>query len=195
MTILSVDNLRSRINQKGGVARSNRYLVELPSDNELLRNTGLAADELSLFCTSVNMPGKQITSIDRRIGTTFTKVGYGYASQDVQMSFLLTSYLNYKKYFEGWQQLAVDNQSNDWHGPAYFNTYTKSVKIYQLGQDGEKNYGVQLISAYPTTVNPIQYNNEADGLIELTIEMSYIRWQEVQILGLNPATPDTEGSF
>ena len=37
-------------------------------------------------------------------------------------------------------------------------------------------YQCTLIEAYPTTMNAIQLNNEANGLVELNVQLSYDRW-------------------
>lgn len=176
--VVSVDELRSSISSKGGLARPNRFQVELPGSSELLAGTGLALPELSLYCKRVNMPGKQIFSVDRRVGATFQKIAYGYGSNDVQMAFHLTNGLAYKRYFENWQQLAVDNlEGSAWHGPKYKNEYARLVTIHQLNSDEQKRHSVELIDAYPTTVNQIDFSDDAENTaMELTVELSFVRW-------------------
>lgn len=177
--VVSVDELRSSISRRGGLAKSNRFLVDLPS--AFAQGTGLLPSDLNLYCKRVNMPGKQILSVDRRIGATFQKVGYGYGSNDVQMAFHLTNGLDYKTYFENWQQAAVDTlEGSAWHGPAYKNEYVRDVNIHQLDVNEEIKHSIKLIEAYPTTVNQIDFLDDAENTImELTVELSFVRWHKI----------------
>ena len=196
MPTLSVNTLKSHITQRGGLARQNRYLVELPavlvpgtitpgSFFEDEANVGFQLSEsgfgsyynLSLMCRSTNMPGKQILSLDRRVGLTYNKVAYGYASEDVSMTFQLTEEYDIKDYFEGWQQMAVvSGGSNNAHYPRYLDEYARDVTVSQLGMDGEVKYAIKLIKAYPTTVSAIQFNDASGEPTELSVQLSYRRW-------------------
>lgn len=204
MPTLSVNTLKSHISERGGLARQNRYLVELPAlmGNTIL-NGNLATDlttnvqrqqarmdqfnlaesgngsfyGMSLMCRSTNMPGKQILSLDRRVGLTYNKVAYGYASEDVSMTFQLTEGYSIKDYFEGWQQMAVVSKgTSNAHYPRYLDEYARDVTVSQLGMDGEVKYAVKLIKAYPTTVSAIQFNDASGEPTELSVQLSYRRW-------------------
>ena len=195
MPTLSVNTLKSSITNQGGLARQNRYLVELPGvlgnvrvnedgtgqgvvDQFNLAASGMGSYyTMSLMCRSTNMPGKQILSLDRRVGLTYNKVAYGYASEDVSMTFQLTEGYNIKDYFEGWQQMAVVSKgTSNAHYPRYLDEYARDVTVSQLGMDGEVKYAVKLIKAYPTTVSAIQFNDASGEPTELSVQLSYRRW-------------------
>ena len=93
----SIDNLKSKIQQRGGLARPNRFLVELPP------LAGVSTEEMNILCRSARLPGKQILTADRRIGMEFEKIAYGYAVEDVTMSFLMLKDYSIKKYFDAWR--------------------------------------------------------------------------------------------
>lgn len=195
MPTLSVNTLKSSITSQGGLARQNRYLVEFPgvlgnvrvnedgTGQAVVDQFNLAASgmgsyyTMSLMCRSTNMPGKQILSLDRRVGLTYNKVAYGYASEDVTMTFQLTEGYNIKDYFEGWQQMAVVSKgTSNAHYPRYLDEYARDVTVSQLGMDGEVKYAVKLIKAYPTTVSAIQFNDASGEPTELSVQLSYRRW-------------------
>ena len=195
MPTLSVNTLKSSITNQGGLARQNRYLVELPGvlgnvrvnedgtgqgvvDQFNLAASGMGSYyTMSLMFRSTNMPGKQILSLDRRVGLTYNKVAYGYASEDVSMTFQLTEGYNIKDYFEGWQQMAVVSKgTSNAHYPRYLDEYARDVTVSQLGMDGEVKYAVKLIKAYPTTVSAIQFNDASGEPTELRVQLSYRRW-------------------
>ena len=202
----SIDRIKSNINQRGGIARPNNFLVELPS----LPGFDRANDNLNILCRSATIPSKQILTTDRRIGMEFEKVAYGYAVDDVSMSFLLTNDYYVRKYFDTWNKLIVGENNQV---AAYKSNYQKRVVIHQLrnsipttafdinvgripiGVDitgflnslsarsgvnvSTTTYSVELIDAFPTTMNQIDFNNEQDGLIEMTVALSYTNFKRI----------------
>lgn len=185
----SVDELKSLISAKDGIARSNIFRVELPS------LPGANSSTLNLLCKDVQLPGRQLLSRERQIGIPTQKIAYGYAVDDVSMTFHVLNDYGVKQYFEYWQNLAVNQNSYE---IGYKDDYAKPVKIQQLrkglsfaGLDrniGLFNIDIDFVSsadvvyecvlndAFPTTMNSIQLNNELDGVVELNVQLSYKNW-------------------
>ena len=212
----TIEDLKSVATAKLGFARPNQFLVEMPPIGSnafggvggFLANllpsipnipgvldTGTPSSrEMNILCSNVNLPGKQVLTTDRRIGMEFQKVAYGYASQDVSMTFYLMNDYGVKTYFDAWIASTINEETG---GVAYKSEYAKSVKIHQLrraikgrsidvgplsaniGIGGGTVYAVELLNAFPTTINPVELNNELDGLLQLTVEMSYTRWRKI----------------
>ena len=198
----SVDQLKSRITQRGGIARPNRFLIELPP------LAGVTSEEMNILCRSATLPGKQILTGDRRIGMELERVSYGYAVQDVTMSFLMLKDYSIKKYFDAW----IGQQINeDAHTASYKKSYQKKIVIHQLeeavpsfhlganfsvgpfniraGKDinfpripgvmmRNSVYSVELIDAFPTTIGGIELNSDPDGIVELQVQFSYTNWRK-----------------
>tara|TARA_A100001011_G_scaffold338398_1_gene369205 strand:- start:37 stop:675 length:639 start_codon:yes stop_codon:yes gene_type:complete len=118
----SIDTIKAAISSGGGIAKSNNFLVELP-------NIGGSMRTMNILCNGVNMPGKQITTLDRRIGMEFEKIAYGYAVDDVNMSFNMPNSYLPKKYFDNWRSIIIDENRQV---AAYKNSYSRSIKIHQL---------------------------------------------------------------
>lgn len=208
MTTQSVDAMKATLTSRRGIARPNRFVIELPS----LGSGGEVVKAMNVLCRTCTMPGKQITTMDRRIGMEFEKIAYGYAVDDVSMTFLMTNDYMIKKYFDGWKNLIIDE---DRQVAAYKKDYARPVKIHQLAEGisnanvninlgagisvglslnswlnslAQKNnvnvsesvYGVELIDAFPTTMNSIEFNNDADGMVEYTVQFSYTNWKRVE---------------
>lgn len=207
----NIDQLKSLMSSKQGMARPNVFKVELPSI------PGATSSEVNLLCKDVQLPGRQLTTSDRQIGIKTEKVAYGYVKDDVIMTFLVMNDYGIKNYFEEWQKLAVDQ---DTYEIGYFNEYVKPVKIYQLKKgfsvpvyntplglprlptiiqnrlpsigpfdlaQGQFDldfitgddivYECELIDAFPVSMNSIQLTNELDGIVELSISMTYTNWK------------------
>ena len=197
----SIENLLGTIAGKGGIALPNIYRVYLPSFSYL------GPREMDVLCTSVNLPGRQIMTIDKKIGTIFEKVAYDQAYDDVNMSFLMLNDYGARKYFETWQNLAIDQDS---YTVGYKSDYARTVKIQQLkkGIDikapsllrsvasrfadqildnldigvniGSKDviYECELIDAFPTTMDMVQLGNDLnDQVLQLNVQISYKNWK------------------
>ena len=151
----SIEDFKTKIGKAGGLARPNRYKVRLPRLDHI---PGFETDieGLDLMCSNVNLPGKQILTADREIGIKFEKVPYGYAVDDISLTFYLTNDYQAKRYFEAWAGSTVNYSK---HQIQYKNIFQKTEEIFQLADDiaGEKKiYGCRLFEAFPTTLNPVE---------------------------------------
>lgn len=173
MSVLSVDQLKGVIGNRGGIAKGNRFRVEIPDLN--------AGEDFQHLCRQATMPGKQILTADRRVGMTYQKIAYGYASEDVSLAFLLTGDMFVKEQFERWQQQSVITTPDSFHFPRYKNEYQRNVYITSLDKEGRDTYRVKLIGAFPTTVNAINYSDENESILQLEVQLSYTRWEEEQV--------------
>jgi hypothetical protein len=204
----SVDQLKSLASSKLGFARTNQFLVELPTTfggtggflgqlTTLLTSgigLGSGGGDLNLLCASATLPGKQILSHDRRIGMEFQKVAYGYAVEDVSLTFYTLNDYGTRKYFDSWRNVILNEDGNI---AGYKKDYAKDVKIHQLrkpirnvgaglgpikvniGLGGGSVYSVRLKDAFPTTIQAIELNNDLDGLVQVTVQLSYTNWEAV----------------
>ena len=188
---LSVDTFKANIRQ--GMAMTNLYRVILPS------LPGANATQINTLCKAVNMPGRQILTTERTMGMRTQKVGYGYASDDVNLTFHLLQDYGVKTYFDTWQKLVInqdDQRAN------YKKEYAYDVIVQQLRKDAILDLGFNisipflgdigadiitpdqvsftciLEDAFPTTVNAIEFSNDADQMGELGVQLSYTNWRE-----------------
>jgi len=118
-----IEDLKGLVSKSSGIAKGNIYRVFLPS------MPGATSREINLLCSNVNLPGRQIMTQERKIGTIMQKVAYDQAYDDVNMTFLLLNDYGIKNYFESWQALALDPNTLE---PNYHSEYTFDVKIQQL---------------------------------------------------------------
>lgn len=204
----TVDQLKSLASSKLGFARTNQFLVELPTTFEgssgflgrlttlLTSGVGLGSGggDLNLLCSSATLPGKQILTHDRVVGMERQRTAYGYAVDDVNLSFYTLNDYGTRKYFDEWRKNTLDEEGGT---ARYKNQYAKDVKIHQLrkpvlnlgtdaglirvnvGIGGGSVYTVRLKDAFPTTIVPVELSNEMDGLVLVSVQMSYTNWEAV----------------
>jgi len=147
-------------------ALPNRYRILIPG---LGRNG-------DILCQATNLPGRQITTVERRIGMLSQKMPYGFVFDDVNLTFLLDGEYSVKNYFEDWHEKII---GFDTYELSYKTTYTEDVTIEQLDKENEqKIYGVKLKGAFPVTVNPIELG---DGLVnqitQVNVQLAFTDWE------------------
>lgn len=203
----NIDQIKSLASSKLGFARTNQFLVELPTTfagaggflgeltTLLTSGVGLGAGggDLNLLCSSATLPGKQILTHDRAIGMERQKVAYGYAVDDVALTFYALNDYGVRKYFDSWRNIVLNEDGNI---AGYKKDYAKDIKIHQLrkpiknigaelgpikvnvGLGGGSVYSVRLKDAFPTTIQAIELNNDMDGLVQISVQMSYTNWEQ-----------------
>ena len=165
--MLNVNEFKSKIIERGGILDVNRFKVILPR----IEGSNLNGLDLNLFCISVDMPGRQITSQPRRIGIKEEKMADGFAVDDVNMSFYMPADGSVKKYFETWASKAVQNFRGE---IGYKVDYEKDVSIQQLKRDGTISHEVLLREAFPTSLQPIELSSETTNqLSRFSVQLSY----------------------
>lgn len=192
----SVDELKALVNTKLGFARANRFLVTLPSFGGGgifgIFTDGANQRELNILCSNATLPGKQILTNDRRVGMEYQKMAYGYAVDDVSMTFYLMNDYGVKEYFDTWRNVVVNENRMESN---YKNEYARTVTIHQLrqplkgftknigpirlsaGLGGGTVYSVDLLEAFPIANSAIELNNDLDGLVQLNVTFAYTNWR------------------
>lgn len=119
----SIDKLKSLVSRKYGIARGNVYRVFFPAI------AGATSEEVNLLCSSVNIPGRQIMTQEKKIGLINQKVAYDQAYDDVSLTFLLLNDYGIRTYFERWQNLCINQSSLE---VGYLKDYAFDIRIQQL---------------------------------------------------------------
>lgn len=205
----TIDELKGMASSKLGFARSNNFMVQMPSLASspfgflsgfvpsipgVTPASNPSTRELNILCKNVSLPGKQILTSERAIGMRKEKVAYGYAVDDVTMTFHLLNDYGVMNYFDDWRSKILDEKNMT---VGFKRDYAKDVIIHQLrrplintartlgpirvnlGAGGGSVYSVKLIDAFPTTLNSIAFSNDLDGLVEVTVTFSYTNWERV----------------
>ena len=185
-----IEQLKSKLISKGGLATNNQFLVELPSMG------GVDGRTLNVLCKEVSLPGKQILTLDHAMGLYQEKVANGFAAEDVSMTFYVPNDYAPKKYFDEWRSKIVKEGNNAVVG--YKKDYVKDIVIRQLkkpvarfGFDlgpldfnldvlGKSIYSVKLIEAFPTSLSAIQLSSDQDQIVEFNVQFSYTNWEVVK---------------
>jgi hypothetical protein len=179
---MAIDVLKSSISRAGGIARLNRFQVELPPDIPGIEVRD--SREYQVLCKTASIPGKGIATHDRTIMTQNEKIGYGYVVQEMAMTFYLLNDYGMRDYFDKWMNSIVDQETFDVN---YKTEYQRNVKIHQLRDPVEsrkrvalnKIYSIELEDAFPISINSIDFSNDPDVIGEVSVSMSYTKWRRI----------------
>ena len=176
----SIAEFQASLNRSGGMARSNRYEVEITAHRD--HPGGSTNNTINLHCSTITMPGHNLEQQTQKLGSEPAieiVQGHEYAG-NITATFYLDANLETKSWFDKWQEMTFDR---DTHKVKYYETYIGEMNIYQLGNDGERAYGIKCTEVYPATIGGIEYAYEStDTIAILSVEFAYKRWYEMQDL-------------
>jgi|TARA_Y100000389_G_scaffold164365_1_gene168010 hypothetical protein len=161
----TIEDLKAAMSAKAP-ARPDRYRVRIPGLNAVG----------DILCQATNLPGRQITTTERRIGMVTQKMPYGFIFDDVSLTFLLDNEYVIKNYFEDWHE---DIIGFDTYELKYKNDYSKTVEIQQLDKETESVvYGVRLKNAFPVTISPIELGDGLQNQItQVNVQLAFTDWE------------------
>ena len=203
---VNVDSIKSSINRRGGIARGNRFAVYIshPSKgmnsllkfdpasllSNLISGSGVNVGDfisdpryMFLYCQSVALPGKRITTTEATHNHNMSKKPYSMMTDEVSMSFMLTGDYYIKKYFDMWQEMIIDSKGD--HYKAYYKRdYSSDITIQQLSSSNDivPGYTVKLENAYPIQMSAIELGNGATGVMEVSITWEYDNWRSIGLI-------------
>ena len=161
MRIGTVDQMIATIGKGKGFANTNLFFVQMPvsgGDNQRTMN---------FLCTSVALPSRQLSSLDRQIGADRRSIAYGFANPEVSMNFRVLNDQEMRQFFEDWQNQIVTqvdtNEGN--YDIAFPKEYVRPVRIYQL----KKGQTFPLFNADKSlNLGPLRFDLNLD--IDLDVE-------------------------
>ena len=160
----SIDNLKSTIGKRGGIAKTNRFAVFMSPPQSTLLNLDLQnigvnllsgtfdakslindPRDVGLLCERCSIPGKQIQTMEHSHFRQSVKIPNSYLLEDIEFSFLLTNDYHIKKMFDTWTNLIVDP---DTYKVNYKEVYQRDIVIQQLNEQNIPIYGIKLKNYY-----------------------------------------------
>ena len=177
-----------------GIARSSRYEVlclppsgargtrHAPTNamaSQMAELTGSnVAREVSLKCEQITMPGRNIdTEPDNNIYGPVREIAQGWSYADITANFQLSSDLRERRFFETWNRLAFNPDT--WN-IGYYDDYTGRIQIFQLDEQNNRRYGVELIECFPKGIGDLTYDySQVNTQQKVSITFSYRYWQNL----------------
>ena len=190
-----INEVLSGFHSDDGYARANRYEVMLNAptgekgptptnlQNIFSKVMGQAKGDgtvrkTGLRCESISFPGRNLdTTPDTNIYGPTREIVNGFSFAEITGTFVCSSDMREKLFFETWQRLAFNPQT--W-SLGYYDDYVGSIDIHQLDEQDNKRYGVQLVECFPKTIaeQSLGYGQN-DTLHRINVTFSYRYWKNL----------------
>ena len=190
-----INEVLSGFHSDDGYARANRYEVMLnaPTGEKGTTPTNLqnifskvmgqakgdgTVRKTGLRCESISFPGRNLdTTPDTNIYGPTREIVNGFSFAEITGTFVCSSDMREKLFFETWQRLAFNPQT--W-SLGYYDDYVGSIDIHQLDEQDNKRYGVQLVECFPKTIaeQSLGYGQN-DTLHRINVTFSYGYWKNL----------------
>ena len=190
-----INEVLSGFHSDDGYARANRYEVMLnaPTGEKGTTPTNLqnifskvmgqakgdgTVRKTGLRCASISFPGRNLdTTPDTNIYGPTREIVNGFSFAEITGTFVCSSDMREKLFFETWQRLAFNPQT--W-SLGYYDDYVGSIDIHQLDEQDNKRYGVQLVECFPKTIaeQSLGYGQN-DTLHRINVTFSYRYWKNL----------------
>lgn len=189
----NVADFRSKISEFGGLAKSNKFLVQIipplwmDSVSDALTIRPEDSAQLRFLCDTVNLPGKNLTTIDyspQGFGAV-SKIPVGVVHDPLTTTFFMDGDHMVMKFFQLWMQEIV-NTGSSFDGPlavykdrtdhemSYKDNYTTTIIITFFSDDGGSVLKYYFKDAFPIQIGAVQLGWEQnDTLARLPVEFSY----------------------
>lgn len=194
MALFTVNHLKAAM--KDGGAWSNKYKVDIKIPLLLrklpfFKTVDLNSDYLSVMAHSVNMPGKELTTVNvYHRGHPFVIRGTAKFNNTFKVSFYNTPELDIHQLFSDWIY-RIDSFDDTLLGNSIFTGnylgirsqglgYMTDAVISQYSSDGRKETQFKINYVFPITIDDLEYNAEEYGKISSTnVTFAYSSWERL----------------
>lgn len=166
---------------KTDLARPNRFDVQIPIPIGISYYVG-SSRLLNLRCENAELPGRNISTTSLKVYNIEEKFPYQTTYNDINLTFLVGDDLREKKLFDAW--LEWINPSLNYNFK-YKTDYAVSIRINQYNLENQLTYSVDLLDAFPTSVNQMDLDWSSDGVHKLSVKFEYTYWKNYSIEALS----------
>lgn len=139
--------------------------------------SGVDGRSLNLLCESTVLPGRSILTTERNIYGPSYKMPYGQVYSEWPVMFNVDNTMYPKTLFDQWHDLVIDPNTFDVN---FYKNYVTDIEVQQLDKQNNIIYAVQLIEAYPVTVNDLDLNHGAvDQVHKLSVSFAFRLWKPI----------------
>lgn len=185
-----------------GIARSNRFNVEIPlpaaltsSSSEsksslfsvfgvdvidkvtsiLSNRHGESARGLAMTCEQTELPGRSFTTSDTKYSGEYFKQPYNSVYSFHNFTFHISQDMYEKMIIDTWMDYIISNSTQE---VAYYDNYVTDITITSQDVSNRDIYSIVLKDAYPVYCNPVTYShNEDNAVCILIVQFAYKRWE------------------
>lgn len=185
----------------GGLAQANKFAIVMNAPPAVAGkfSPSLSNQDLSFFCDTTSLPGKNLNTFDYKpqgYGDV-VKIPVSRPAQTLNTTFFVDSNYQVVKYFHGWLEYILEGTANapnqtldnfrSHRELGYKKNYCTQIELYGYQDNGAKAIKYTLHKAFPVQVGDVGVGWEQnDTLVKLPVEFSYEFWTSELIAVANP---------
>jgi len=176
----NINEFKSSFNKD--IARSNRFDVQIPVPLTLIPYVS-SAKSLTYRCETAQLPGRTFATTEQKTYGPIEKYPYLNTYGDLDLTFIVDDDMNQKVFFDAWMNYINPLYNNNMR---YKGDYSTTIIINQYNVSNELTYSVNLIDAYPISINQMDLNWGDDSYHKISVTFAYTYWQNnsLQALGM-----------
>lgn len=175
MVLPSITSFLSNLDKHSGISKSERFYVQITPPQIL--NIYSATNDLQYQCEVSEIPGIRLETADYRIYGPRKKIAIGRSYDEIFFSFYCTNDFYEKPFFDAWVDY-VNPKSSGWDFN-YKDIYTGTIRIYQLDQQANVIYSVNLLKAFPLQVAAMPTRWADDSFHKLGVTFVYDSYEVI----------------
>jgi hypothetical protein len=162
-------------NFKSDFSKPSRFEVTIPKIPGGLNST---KTNLMYRCESAELPSITYATLEQKFGSNpIEKYPYQVQFNDLSLTFIVGSDMDEKKFFDSWMELIVPSSTYNMN---YKEKYVTDVRITQFDSTDIPTYAVDLMDAYPITVNQLDLDwSSTESYHKLTVVFAYTYWMPI----------------
>ncbi len=188
-----ISEFTGKVNERFGYARTNKFLVQIPSPVVPFYGGKEVARDLRFYCSDAVVPGYQLMTNNVRRHTYGPNEVRPFAPnfQQVQLTFNVDNAFDTFNYFNDWMSAIMPHDGMDMGNTsaysdvnkpyelAYKNFYAVDMAIYIADESGIVTKQVFLREAFPSNINQIQMSwADQNQIAQFTVFIEYLDWVE-----------------
>lgn len=158
---------------KTDLARPSKFEVSFPIPLTLIMFRNVA-QKLSLRCENAELPGRSLATAEQKIYNISEKFPYQTTYNESSFTFIVGDDMQEKEFFDSWMEFI--NPSTNYNFK-YKSDYSTTISVNQYNVKNEKSYSVDLIEAFPVSVNQMDLDWSSDGYHKLNVSFAYTNWK------------------
>lgn len=158
----SINDFKTTISKRGGLARPNRFEVDFSGLSKLNISELDSLKDMSFLVDNISIPGRVISTFDYSIWNHPIKVPGGYDEDDIEIVFNITNDFMPKLIMDKWLAKII----NQWtYLVSYDGDYKCDIIIKQLDEADRIVFSAKLINAYPISVKGVLLDNSSESSV------------------------------
>jgi hypothetical protein len=164
------------------LARTNRFDVNIPIPLTLIPYIS-SAKSLTYRCENAQLPGRTFATTEQKTYGPVEKFPYQTTFNDIDLTFIIEDDMNQKVFFDAWLNYINPQYNNNFRYKGDFSTI---ITVNQYDVTGQLSYSVDLVDAYPISMNQLDLSWGDDGYHKLSVSFAYTYWKNnsLQALGM-----------